>query len=137
MCFFGLSFSCIFEDSKHSRTNRHQSAHQSFSHRTKSVSMSIWKVDEVWPLHSQRGGGNDAARALWFAKMTDAERAKWVPAEGLSLPRFFPSQRQQRQQSHTVADILTTLTTHTFHRGVFLCRQPRFRKVQKAHLCRL
>ena len=59
-----------------------QSAHQSFSHRTKSVSMSVWKVEEVWPLHSQKGGGNDAARALWFAKMSEADRAKWVPAEG-------------------------------------------------------
>ena len=59
-----------------------KSAHQSFSHRTKSVSMSVWKPDEVWPLYGSKGGGNELARATWFATMTDADRAKWIPAEG-------------------------------------------------------
>jgi len=51
-----------------------KSAHQSFSHRTKSVDMSVWKMDEVRVLDERNGGGNRAAQRLWLAHVPDSER---------------------------------------------------------------
>jgi len=61
-----------------------KSAHQSFSHRTKSVTQSIWTMEEVKVLDPKRGGGNKAARAHWLAKVPEAER----PTADSSLDKF-------------------------------------------------
>ena len=48
-----------------------KSAHQSFSHLCKSVSMSYWSLAEVAKL---RDGGNERARASWMARCSSAAR---------------------------------------------------------------
>merc|ERR1712137_375802 len=45
-----------------------KSAHQAFSHRCKSASMSNWTMEEVAMLDEQNGGGNRLAAANWLAK---------------------------------------------------------------------
>ena len=65
-----------------------KSSHQAFSHRTKSVTMSHWTMDEVKPLDEANGGGNDAARRVWFARMSDADRAAYQPREGDDVDKF-------------------------------------------------
>ena len=42
-----------------------KSAHQSFSHRVKSVTMSNWTLEEVKVLETANGGGNAATAAIW------------------------------------------------------------------------
>lgn len=51
-----------------------KSAHQSFSHRTKSVDMSVWKMDEVKSLDERNGGGNRAAQCKWLARVPEGAR---------------------------------------------------------------
>ncbi len=46
-----------------------KSAHQSFSHRCKSVSLSNWTLAEVQKLSDQAGGGNAHARQTWLGKL--------------------------------------------------------------------
>ena len=46
--------------------NHCKSAHQSFSHAVKSVTMSNWDMSEVHTLRARNGGGNDAVRATWL-----------------------------------------------------------------------
>lgn len=57
-----------------------KSAHQSYSHLCKSVSMSFWTKAEVAKL---RKGGNERARAIWQAKLDDNARLSQSP----SLPQ--------------------------------------------------
>lgn len=57
-----------------------KSAHQSYSHLCKSVSMSFWTKAEVAKL---RKGGNERARAMWQAKLNDNARLSQSP----SLPQ--------------------------------------------------
>lgn len=54
--------------------NECKSAHQSFSHRTKSVDMSVWKMEEVRALDGRHGGGNRAAQRRWLARVPEGER---------------------------------------------------------------
>lgn len=65
-----------------------KSSHQSFSHRTKSVNMSTWVMEEVKALERHNGGGNECCRAKWFANMSEADEAKWTPKEGDNLEIF-------------------------------------------------
>jgi len=51
-----------------------KSAHQSFSHRTKSVDMSVWKMEEVKVLDERNGGGNRVALQHWLACVPEGER---------------------------------------------------------------
>eukprot|EP00448_Togula_jolla_P011565 CAMPEP_0170606026 /NCGR_PEP_ID=MMETSP0224-20130122/20287_1 /TAXON_ID=285029 /ORGANISM="Togula jolla, Strain CCCM 725" /LENGTH=329 /DNA_ID=CAMNT_0010931069 /DNA_START=44 /DNA_END=1030 /DNA_ORIENTATION=+ len=51
-----------------------KSAHQSFSHRCKSVTMSNWTMEEVKALDSRNGGGNEAAGLQWLASITERDR---------------------------------------------------------------
>jgi len=44
-----------------------KSAHQSFSHRCKSVTMSNWNMDEIKQLDERNGGGNRIAYERWVA----------------------------------------------------------------------
>mmetsp|Transcript_97682 Transcript_97682/g.232530 ORF Transcript_97682/g.232530 Transcript_97682/m.232530 type:complete len:300 (+) Transcript_97682:107-1006(+) len=53
-----------------------KSAHQSFSHRCKSVQMSVWTMDEVKSLDERHGGGNAAAQRQFLGRLTDKERVK-------------------------------------------------------------
>ena len=53
-----------------------KSAHQSFSHRCKSVQMSIWTMDEVKALDEGNGGGNAAAIRYFLSRLTEKERVK-------------------------------------------------------------
>jgi hypothetical protein len=66
--------------------NNCKSAHQSFSHRVKSVTMSTWTVEEVEALRAL--GGNDAARAKWFAKFSAADEERLTPKPGDNLDRY-------------------------------------------------
>jgi len=58
-----------------------KSAHQSFSHRTKSVAGSFWKMEEVRALDGRNGGGNALARKTWLGAVPDGNR----PAPDASL----------------------------------------------------
>lgn len=51
-----------------------KSAHQSFSHRTKSVNMSVWQMSEVKALDEHNGGGNREAQRRYLARLPDSER---------------------------------------------------------------
>jgi len=46
-----------------------KSAHQSFSHRCKSISLSHWTPAEVNQLSDQAGGGNAITRLTWLGKL--------------------------------------------------------------------
>lgn len=49
-----------------------KSAHQSYSMRVKSITMSNWNEKEVNQLKEMYGGGNDIARKMYFAHWTSA-----------------------------------------------------------------
>lgn len=51
-----------------------KSAHQAFSHRCKSVSMSNWTMEEVQMLDEKNGGGNRVALQTWLADVPDSAR---------------------------------------------------------------
>jgi len=51
-----------------------KSAHQSFSHRCKSVTMSNWTMDEVRQLDGKNGGGNKIAHERWVAGAPDSSK---------------------------------------------------------------
>jgi hypothetical protein len=57
-----------------------KSAHQSFSHRVKSVTMSNWSQDDVDALRDDHGGGNAAAKRVWLAHWDEKRLRK--PQEG-------------------------------------------------------
>lgn len=46
-----------------------KSAHQAFSHRCKSVTMSNWTTHEVLALKDEAGGGNAHARKTWLGQL--------------------------------------------------------------------
>lgn len=53
-----------------------KSAHQGFSHRCKSVQMSIWTMDEVKALDECNGGGNASAVRCFLSRLPEKERVK-------------------------------------------------------------
>jgi hypothetical protein len=57
-----------------------KSAHQSYSHRVKHSSMSTFSLSEVESFRYENGGGNDAARELYFGGLPDGFDG-W-PAQG-------------------------------------------------------
>jgi len=63
-----------------------KSAHQSFSQRVKSVSQSVWTMEEVKALDEKNGGGNRLATELYMTAMSENER----PAPGAleAIKRF-------------------------------------------------
>ena len=63
------------------------SAHQAYSHRVKSLAMSHWTLEEVEALRKRNGGGNEVARAKWFALWTSEDEAKYAPKENDSLDK--------------------------------------------------
>ena len=63
-----------------------KSAHQGYSHRVKSISMSSWTQDEVSELKSKNGGGNKKARKIWLADYDTAK--KHMPKKGDSLDKY-------------------------------------------------
>ncbi|EQC27041.1 hypothetical protein SDRG_15155 [Saprolegnia diclina VS20] len=60
--------------------NNCKSAHQSYSHRVKSVTMSNWTKDEVDALKEENGGGNAVARRTWLGAYEDG-RSMRKPTE--------------------------------------------------------
>lgn len=53
-----------------------KSAHQSFSHRVKSVTMSNWSKEEVDALKEENGGGNNVARRVWLGYWDEGKMRK-------------------------------------------------------------
>ncbi|TYZ66698.1 hypothetical protein PybrP1_007424 [[Pythium] brassicae (nom. inval.)] len=53
-----------------------KSAHQSFSMRVKSVSMSNWSKEEVDALREENGGGNALAKRVWLGKWDETQMRK-------------------------------------------------------------
>lgn len=53
-----------------------KSAHQSYSMRVKSVSMSNWTMDEVDALREQNGGGNAVAARVWLGLWDESKMRK-------------------------------------------------------------
>mmetsp|Transcript_129418 Transcript_129418/g.224097 ORF Transcript_129418/g.224097 Transcript_129418/m.224097 type:complete len:474 (+) Transcript_129418:81-1502(+) len=49
-----------------------KSAHQAYSHRCKSTSMSVWNMEEVQSLDERHGGGNRACRENWLANVPES-----------------------------------------------------------------
>ena len=68
-----------------------KSAHQSFSHRVKSVSMSNWDAEEVTVLTSRKGGGNVAVLAAWQGNLDARTLGKplGAPASDLASRKAF------------------------------------------------
>ena len=62
-----------------------KSAHQSFSHRVKSVGMSNWTQDEVDKLRKQNGGGNDVARSTFLANLRGDSKRRYALKLGATL----------------------------------------------------
>ncbi|CAI5743665.1 unnamed protein product [Peronospora destructor] len=53
-----------------------KSAHQSYSMRVKSVSMSNWTMNEVDALREQNGGGNTVAARIWYGRWDESQMRK-------------------------------------------------------------
>lgn len=78
---FGFgSVSCVY---KTFVCNYCKSAHQSFSHRIKSISMSHFTKKEAASMSPKRGGGNAAARRVWLGKMSKADKERFMPKKGV------------------------------------------------------
>ncbi|CAK9082008.1 unnamed protein product [Durusdinium trenchii] len=60
-----------------------KSAHQSFSHRCKSVQMSVWTMEEVKSLDESNGGGNAAAERHFLSRLTEKERVKQAGSDAM------------------------------------------------------
>ncbi|CAE8677924.1 unnamed protein product, partial [Polarella glacialis] len=61
-----------------------KSSHQSFSHRTKSVQMSVWTMEEVKSLDESNGGGNAVANRHYLANVPEGDR----PTQASSLEAY-------------------------------------------------
>uniref|UniRef100_M4BEZ7 Arf-GAP domain-containing protein n=1 Tax=Hyaloperonospora arabidopsidis (strain Emoy2) TaxID=559515 RepID=M4BEZ7_HYAAE len=66
-----------------------KSAHQSFSMRVKSVSMSNWTMDEVDALRESNGGGNVAAARVWLGRWDEAQLRKPTKDDPLEYYKHF------------------------------------------------
>lgn len=64
-----------------------KSAHQAFSHRCKSISMSNWNMSEVQSLDEKNGGGNRAAIRQWQANIP--EGVKPQPDSHVDIKKTF------------------------------------------------
>ncbi|GBG34746.1 Arf-GAP domain and FG repeat-containing protein 1 [Hondaea fermentalgiana] len=65
-----------------------KSSHQAYSHRVKSATMSTWTMPEVEALRKRNGGGNECARAIWYAKWTPKDEERYMPREGDKIDRW-------------------------------------------------
>ena len=54
-----------------------KSAHQAFSHRCKSVTMSNWSMAEVDELRQENGGGNVVNNATVFARFPEGAKVRF------------------------------------------------------------
>ncbi|KAG7391982.1 hypothetical protein PHYPSEUDO_002688 [Phytophthora pseudosyringae] len=66
-----------------------KSAHQSYSMRVKSVSMSNWTMDEVDALREQNGGGNAVAVRVWFGRWDESQLRKPTKDDPLDYYKQF------------------------------------------------
>lgn len=66
-----------------------KSAHQSYSMRVKSVSMSNWTMDEVDALREQNGGGNAAAARVWLGRWDEGQMRKPTKDDPLDYYKQF------------------------------------------------
>ncbi|RLN96989.1 hypothetical protein BBJ28_00016372 [Nothophytophthora sp. Chile5] len=66
-----------------------KSAHQSFSMRVKSVSMSNWTMAEVDALRDENGGGNAAAARVWLARWDETQMRKPTAQDPLDYYKQF------------------------------------------------
>jgi hypothetical protein len=66
-----------------------KSAHQSYSHRVKSVTMSNWNMDEVKVLAAENGGGNLRVLDTWHGGMSAAECGRPSPQSDLNAIKRF------------------------------------------------
>eukprot|EP00439_Symbiodinium_sp_Y106_P053802 s2747_g7.t1 len=71
-----LGFSAVCTTFKTFICHDCKSAHQSFSHRCKSIQMSVWTLEEVKALDDCNGGGNAAAVRKYLGKVTPKDRVK-------------------------------------------------------------
>lgn len=69
--------------------NNCKSAHQSFSMRVKSISMSNWSKAEVDALRDANGGGNTNARKIWLKHWTASKMAKPTSNDKLDYFKTF------------------------------------------------
>ncbi|OQS06247.1 hypothetical protein THRCLA_20414 [Thraustotheca clavata] len=93
--------------------NNCKSAHQSYSHRVKSVTMSNWTKEEVDALKEENGGGNAVARRTWFGKWEDG-RSMRKPAENDHLDVFkrFINAAYNEKAFYTEYNAKTTTINH-------------------------
>lgn len=80
-----------------------KSAHQSFSHRCKSTSMSHWTLEEVRQLQEGNGGGNRVATHRWLAAVPDTERPK--PGDHHEVFKNFVDRAYNRKEWEGVASM--------------------------------
>lgn len=66
-----------------------KSAHQSYSMRVKSVSMSNWTMEEVDALREENGGGNAVAARVWLRRWNDTEMRKPTKDDSLDYYKQF------------------------------------------------
>ena len=83
-----------------------KSAHQSFSHRVKSVTMSTWTLKEVRALSEKHGGGNKACIAKW---LSSGDVEKYRPHPGDSLDKYKNFIRLAYEEKMFMAILLSNL----------------------------
>ncbi|KAF1789882.1 Arf GTPase activating protein [Phytophthora cactorum] len=66
-----------------------KSAHQSYSMRVKSVSMSNWTMDEVDALREPNGGGNAVAARVWLGRWDESQMRKPTKDDPLDYYKQF------------------------------------------------
>ncbi|KAG3231834.1 hypothetical protein PI124_g23072, partial [Phytophthora idaei] len=66
-----------------------KSAHQSYSMRVKSVSMSNWTMDEVDALREPNGGGNAVAARVWLGRWVESQMRKPTKDDPLDYYKQF------------------------------------------------
>merc|ERR1712107_675093 len=83
--------------------NNCKSAHQSFSHRCKSVTMSNWTMEEVRVLEEASGGGNRIATLRWFAGLPANEARLGLDAHHTVLKSFIDRAYNRKEWEGTPA----------------------------------
>ncbi|TDH70482.1 hypothetical protein CCR75_006293 [Bremia lactucae] len=91
-----------------------KSAHQSFSMRVKSVSMSNWSMEEVNELRDENGGGNAAAERIWLGRWDESSMRKPTKEDSLDYYKQFINSVYNEKAFYIGADDLNASKSTSF-----------------------
>jgi hypothetical protein len=80
-----------------------KSAHQAFSHRCKSVGMSIWTAQEVASLVEANGGGNIVAAKQWLASVSETTQPS--PDSHIDVKKSFVDRAYNKKEWYSSSPI--------------------------------